>query len=118
MTSLTGFDALLRNKTVVVYGRPFYAGWGLTMDQGGDFAEGRRLKRLSLQELIVGTLLVYPFYYDWQLGGYTDCESTLHHLVAIRENIPLKKIKKYQQGYFQRQLRKIKILVRAEWLEK
>src|SRR5690606_37890265 len=33
MTSLTGFDALLRGKQVVVYGRPFYAGWGLTQDK-------------------------------------------------------------------------------------
>jgi capsular polysaccharide export protein len=32
MTSLAGFDALLRGKRVVVYGQPFYAGWGLTDD--------------------------------------------------------------------------------------
>ena len=32
MTSLTGFDALLRGKKVVTYGQPFYAGWGLTQD--------------------------------------------------------------------------------------
>jgi capsular polysaccharide export protein len=33
MTSLAGFEALLRGRRVVVYGRPFYAGWGLTIDQ-------------------------------------------------------------------------------------
>uniref|UniRef100_UPI004047310B capsular polysaccharide biosynthesis protein n=1 Tax=Orrella sp. TaxID=1921583 RepID=UPI004047310B len=33
MTSLTGFDALLRGKRVVTYGQPFYAGWGLTEDR-------------------------------------------------------------------------------------
>ena len=32
MTSLAGFEALLRGRRVVVYGRPFYAGWGLTAD--------------------------------------------------------------------------------------
>ena len=34
MTSLLGFEALLRNKRVVTYGAPFYAGWGLTHDLG------------------------------------------------------------------------------------
>ena len=30
LTSLSGFEALLRRVPVTVYGRPFYAGWGLT----------------------------------------------------------------------------------------
>ena len=33
MTSQAGFEAILRNKVVVTYGAPFYAGWGLTRDQ-------------------------------------------------------------------------------------
>lgn len=55
MTSLTGFDALLRGKRVVVYGQPFYAGWGLTDDvlqDGAAFA--RRQRRLSMDELVAG----------------------------------------------------------------
>ena len=32
LTSLTGFEALLRGKMVICYGQPFYAGWGLTND--------------------------------------------------------------------------------------
>ena len=35
LTSLAGFEALLRRRRVVVYGRPFYAGWGLTTDLAG-----------------------------------------------------------------------------------
>ena len=31
LTSLTGFEALLRGIEVHAYGGPFYAGWGLTM---------------------------------------------------------------------------------------
>ena len=34
LTSLAGFEALLRGRRVVVYGRPWYAGWGLTDDTG------------------------------------------------------------------------------------
>ena len=33
ITSLTGFEALLRGKPVGTHGRPFYAGWGLTDDR-------------------------------------------------------------------------------------
>ena len=29
MTSLMGFEALLRDLPVTTYGAPFYAGWGL-----------------------------------------------------------------------------------------
>jgi capsular polysaccharide export protein len=32
LTSLAGFEALLRRVPVTVYGQPFYAGWGLTSD--------------------------------------------------------------------------------------
>ncbi len=33
LTSLVGFEGLLRSRRVTVYGQPFYAGWGLTTDQ-------------------------------------------------------------------------------------
>ncbi len=38
MTSLAGFEALLRNKRVVAYGIPFYSGWGLTDDKSDNAA--------------------------------------------------------------------------------
>ena len=51
MTSLAGFDALLRGKPVTTHGQPFYAGWGLTTDtaQGG-VALARRQRRLTLDD--------------------------------------------------------------------
>jgi capsular polysaccharide export protein len=86
MTSLTGFDALLRHKQVVTYGQPFYAGWGLTTDRAkGGAAFGRRHRRLSLAELIAGALLEYPIYWDPLLNGYTTCEAVLHRLVEERD---------------------------------
>jgi capsular polysaccharide export protein len=60
LTSLAGFEALLRRRRVVVYGRPFYAGWGLTVDLAGA-ARGRRL---ALDELVAGALILYPRYLD------------------------------------------------------
>ena len=56
LTSLAGFEALLRRRRVVVYGRPFYAGWGLTTDLAG-IDRGRRL---TLEELVAGALILYP----------------------------------------------------------
>ena len=60
LTSLAGFEALLRRLRVVVYGRPFYAGWGLTAD---DMAVDRG-RRLTLEELVAGALILYPRYLD------------------------------------------------------
>ncbi len=62
LTSLTGFEALLRGLDVTVHGQPFFAGWGLTRDLAGPFP--RRTRRLALAELIAGTLILYPRYID------------------------------------------------------
>jgi capsular polysaccharide export protein len=60
MTSLAGFEALLRRRRVVVYGRPFYAGWGLTEDR----LPIDRGRLLSLEEMVAGVLILYPRYLD------------------------------------------------------
>lgn len=65
MTSLAGFEALLRGKPVWTFGRPFYAGWGLTHD-ALDFP--RRGRRLDLDELVAATLIGYPIYVHPQSG--------------------------------------------------
>lgn len=117
MTSLTGFDALLRGKRVVVYGQPFYAGWGLTEDvlkEGAAFA--RRQRRLSLDELVAGTLLRYPLYWDWDLKGYTTCEAVLHRIVETRDKLEAAGgLEKLRVGFVRRQVRKLGILAR-NWL--
>ena len=59
LTSLCGFEALLKGLQVTTYGLPFYAGWGLTEDLE---TCGRRTRRLSLDELTAATLIVYPRY--------------------------------------------------------
>jgi capsular polysaccharide export protein len=61
LTSLAGYEALLRGRRVVAYGQPFYAGWGLTEDMA---PIPRRDRRLSLEELSAGVLLLYPRYLD------------------------------------------------------
>jgi capsular polysaccharide export protein len=61
LTSLAGFEALLRQRPVTTYGQPFYAGWGLTTDLA---PIPRRTRRLTLQQLVAATLLLYPRYLD------------------------------------------------------
>jgi len=62
MTSLAGFEALLRGVRVTTYGTPFYAGWGLTHDLAPP--TGRRTRALTLEELVAGALVLYPLYLD------------------------------------------------------
>jgi capsular polysaccharide export protein len=65
LTSLAGFEALLRGKHVETYGQPFYAGWGLTTDHA---PLPRRQRRLKLEELAAATLILYPLYIDPATG--------------------------------------------------
>lgn len=60
LTSLTGFEALLRGLPVTVWGSPFYAGWGLTADRGPPFPPERRLRQLSIDGLVAACLILYP----------------------------------------------------------
>ena len=61
LTSLAGFEALLRGRGVTCHGQPFYAGWGLTTDLT---PVERRKRKLTLEELIAGSLVKYPHYFD------------------------------------------------------
>lgn len=81
MTSLTGFEALLRGKPVTCYGKPFYAGWGLTTDI---MPVVRRTRSLSLDELVAGALIVYPRYVSRTTGHMISPEQALDELLAWR----------------------------------
>lgn len=77
LTSLSGFEALLRGLPVHVYGGPFYAGWGLTTDR---VAFPRRTRRLTVEELVAGALILYPRYYDWDTRRPCQPEDILPNL--------------------------------------
>ena len=74
------FEGLLRGKRVVTYGMPFYAGWGLTEDH---CRCARRSRRLDLDELVAGCLLIYPRYvYD--RARFAEPEIILKQLKSRR----------------------------------
>ncbi len=62
LTSLLGFEALLRGRSVTCLGMPFYGGWGLTHDLGA--VPERRCVRPTLAQLTHATLIDYPRYFD------------------------------------------------------
>lgn len=59
ISSLSGFEALLRGLKVYCYGLPFYAGWGLTIDR---HSCERRMHQITLESLVYMTLVEYPVY--------------------------------------------------------
>ena len=61
MTSLVGFEALMRGAKVTTYGLPFYSGWGLSEDTRRC---DRRTRQLGIDELVAGVYLLYPRYID------------------------------------------------------
>lgn len=82
LTSLAGFEALLRGKTVVCHGRPFYSGWGLTRDV---LPNDRRARRLSLDELVAGALIHYPLYLSRDGKRLLTPEAALDELEAWKQ---------------------------------
>lgn len=74
ITSLVGFEALLRGIQVTVAGCPFYSGWGLTDDRQ---PSPRRGRNLSIEALFAGAYLIYPLYFDPETGKQTSFEATV-----------------------------------------
>ncbi|WP_424970980.1 capsular polysaccharide biosynthesis protein [Dinoroseobacter sp. S76] len=66
LSSLLGFEALIRGRSVTCAGLPFYAGWGLTEDLAprSNPAFARRTARPDLAALVEAALIDYPRYHD------------------------------------------------------
>lgn len=99
LTSLTGFEALLRGIPVHTWGLPFYAGWGLTQDH---IACPRRTRRRSLDELVAATLIQYPLYVDPISGDQINVETA----VDILQRQRLEKRKTALRTHVWRRIRK------------
>jgi capsular polysaccharide export protein len=74
LTSLTGFEALLRGLKVYTYGMPFYAGWGMTVDR---HQCSRRTRQLTIDQLVAGALILYPVYVDSKSGEQITVETAV-----------------------------------------
>jgi len=83
LTSLAGFEALLRGVEVHTWGIPFFAGWGLSHDR---HACPRRGRQLLLDELVYGALVAYPRYVSRYSGLFIEPEQAIEELLEwLRE---------------------------------
>jgi capsular polysaccharide export protein len=82
MTSLVGFEAIIRGKLVYCYGMPFYAGWGLTKDY---MSINRRKRKLCIKTLVAGVLINYPTYVSHDIGEFISAESAIKELVHFKK---------------------------------
>jgi len=85
ITSLLGFEALLRGVPVTCHGQPFYAGWGLTEDR---LPIERRKRKLTLDELVYGALIAYPRYFSQRGGMFVSAHDILRELSELAEQGP------------------------------
>lgn len=79
MTSLLGFEALLRGVPVTCLGQPFYSGWGLTTDR---HPHPRRTARPDLTALAHAVLIDYPRYFDPKSGLACPVEVIIERLAS------------------------------------
>ncbi|TYC91696.1 beta-3-deoxy-D-manno-oct-2-ulosonic acid transferase [Novosphingobium sp. BW1] len=82
LTSLTGFEALMRGREVTCHGTPFYAGWGLTRDLAP--TPERRGRTLTHDELVAGVLILYPRYLDPVTGLPCPPETLVARMAGNR----------------------------------
>jgi capsular polysaccharide export protein len=86
LTSLAGFEALLRGRPVACYGWPFYAGWGLTIDKGPTPSPRRR--PASLDALVAASLIRYPLYLDPETWLPCDAATFVTRLAVAAASAP------------------------------
>ena len=78
-----GLEALLAGKEVHVFGMPFYAGWGLTVDAQEN---PRRTNTRSLEELFH---IFYVRYTNWlnpETGEEWTIDQAVDHMISLRSD--------------------------------
>lgn len=90
LTSLGGFEALIRGLPVHTWGLPFYAGWGLTQDSLAShvWIRERRRRQVDLETLIYASLIAYPTYRALNGDGICSVEDTMSAIKKLRGNPP------------------------------
>ncbi|MDR6714698.1 capsule polysaccharide export protein KpsC/LpsZ [Pseudomonas hunanensis] len=88
LTSLGGFEAVLRGIKVTTIGCPFYSGWGLTDDRQPN---PRRTRKLSATELFAAAYILYPKYFNPEEGSASEIEAVVSTISAAMQLIPAEK---------------------------
>ena len=80
-TSQLGFEALMMGKEVHVFGMPFYAGYGLTIDY--QKCERRKNNR-TLEEIFYITYINYSYYVNPEKEERCEIEDAIDYLIKLR----------------------------------
>ncbi len=110
MTSLVGFEALIRGKKVYTYGLPFYAAWGLTVDEK---TCARRTVSRTLDELIAAAFILYPRYIDPVTNELCEVEVLLREIDKEKNRYNSDKFYKLRIDGRNMILRKIQLLIKV-----
>ncbi len=77
VSSQMGFEAILREKKVTVFGQAFYGGWGLTDDRT---TYPRKRLQIDIDQLTYGSLIAYPHYRLPYLNRPAQIEEVIDYL--------------------------------------
>lgn len=80
VSSQLGFEAILTGHRPQVFGRPFYAGWGLSEDHGGPLP--RRHRNLTRAQLFAAAMILAPTWFDPCRNRLCSFETALDQLEA------------------------------------
>lgn len=80
-TSQFGFEALMCGKEVHTFGMPFYANWGLTID---DQKCHRRNKTRTLEEIFYIAYILMSCYYNHDTNNGCEIEEVLDLILKLR----------------------------------
>jgi capsular polysaccharide export protein len=81
ITSLAGFEAILRGIKVTCLGAPFYSGWGITDDRQ---PTPSRKRNLSVDEILAASYILYPLYLDPIKRERIEVEEAIDLLIKLR----------------------------------
>lgn len=95
ISSLVGFEALLRGRPVTTYGTPFYAGWGLTTDHA--HFERRGVRR-QLDELIYCAFAEYTRH----VNPLTGKQCSIHELIDALMTLKRSSLHRWRTAILQR----------------
>jgi len=89
MSSGMGFEALMCGKETVVFGCPFYAGWGISDDRNPILKtqklKNRRNKKRTLEELFYFSYIDYSIYINPDKKQICDIEKAIDWILKNRK---------------------------------
>lgn len=87
-SSQFGLEALMAGKEVHVFGMPFYAGWGLTID---DQHLVRRTHKRTLEELFYIIYCMYTHWADPERGCKATIDDVIDKMITLRSEMSILK---------------------------